>query len=79
MELKLPMWMMILINIEDNKNIAYITKKVDITYFYGVKIIKVLQKNEIIKLTKIGRDLLINITDKGKQIQENIKQVYFKI
>ena len=54
---------------------SLLAKEVDCTYSHAVKILQTLEKLDLISVEKKGRIKLITLTEKGRDIAENIDNI----
>lgn len=69
---------MMLVGLKNSKGTVYassLAKQIDCTYSHVVKILQQMQTSGLIEFEKDGRLKLLNLTDKGKEIADNIEQV----
>lgn len=68
---------MIIVGISEKNNYpAKIVRELGLTYAHSIKILEILEKNNIIKKKKKeGRKVFIELTDKGKIIQYHLKKI----
>ena len=64
---------------ESKKTISFISKKTDLTYSHAIKIIKLLEKNELISSQLTGRNRELTLTKKGYIFAQELKNVYSKL
>ena len=71
-EIYIPSWIKIILVIQDTKTLMEISKKTNITYCHVSKIIKILEKYDLIKTEKKGRELNVDLTNSGKKLYLNL-------
>ena len=68
---------MILVNLAKDNKIRYasvLAKEVDCTYSHTVRILNILQKNNLVEFNKNGRLKTIKLTNYGKEIANNLSK-----
>lgn len=73
----LPVYMKFLLEVkrQPGKNLQQISHNINGTYSYLYKVIKDMEKNNMIKVTKIGRSKIPMLTENGEKVVELIEQV----
>jgi len=69
---------LILIALKNNNRARYgslLAKEVDCTYSHAVKILQSLEKFGLVAFEKKGRIKLIKLTNKGREVADNIKKI----
>lgn len=66
---KIPAWQQILIKVYNTTNDisqTIIARKLEMTYSHLLKVLKVMEKNEIIERERVGRENIISLTPQGE-------------
>jgi len=69
---------MILVALRKNGKNRYgsiLAKEVDCTYSHAVKILQEMEKANLVQFEKQGRIKIINLTENGNKIAENIERI----
>lgn len=76
--IELAVWQRIIlvINESNDETITTISRKTDVTFSHTSNVLDSLFTKEIIYFYKEGRIKQVHLTDKGKFIQKNIKNIY---
>lgn len=71
-----PTWMNVLSSIEDGQKRKELTIKADVTLAHCFKIIEELENRSLIKKEKkIGRNVMITLTKKGKELKKHLLKI----
>ena len=63
------------LNTKDGENLTRLGLKTRITNSYAQKLVKFFEENHLISTKKIGRDRIITLTQKGKELQLNLFKI----
>ena len=69
---------MILVALRKNSKNRYgsvLAKEVDCTYSHAVKILQEMERANLVQFEKQGRIKIINLTDNGDRVAENIEKI----
>lgn len=66
----------ILLNFDETKNILKFSFQIDVTYSHTSKTIKKMKKQGIMTIEKKGRENILRLTAKGKDLKYYLEQIY---
>ena len=60
---------------KSNHYASNLAKSVDCTYSHVVKVLKIFEKNSLVKFEKKGRLKILTLTDKGSQVADHLSSI----
>lgn len=60
---------------DGEKTSSDISSSIDVTYSHVIKVVKELEKKGLVITEKKGRKKIIELTDKGKEVSDNLREL----
>jgi DNA-binding MarR family transcriptional regulator len=73
--LKYPMWMLVMLKINNRQNMSQLAKDTGFTYSHLYKIVMILRKGKFLSVRKSGRIDEVRLTARGKELKATIEKV----
>ena len=75
MKLDFYLWQKVMMELQDGHNINKISMDIEMTYSHASHLIKLLKDNGLITTEKTGRQVMLNLTIRGKKVQNQLRKL----